>query len=493
MYIGIDLGTSSVKILLMAKDGQIIDETTEEYPVYYPKANWAQQLPEDWWQGTLKALKTLIERNQSIKADIKSISFSGQMHGMVALDHSGCVLTPAIIWCDQRTAIECEEITSHFGQNKLSELVGNKALTGFTAPKILWFKKNHPDLFKKVAMFLLPKDYINYKLSGDYATDLSDASGTLLLDVKNKGYAVPMLDFVGISEEQLPKLYESYDVTGKLSDALKAELGIDQDVRIVAGAGDQAAGAIGTGTVSEGVVSVTLGTSGVVFAAHDHYKVDGQNRLHAFCHASGRYHTMGVMLSAASSLKWWSEQVAVSEIDVLLNELDDAITDVIFLPYLLGERTPYPDPDARGTFIGMDMNTGRKEMTKAVLEGVAFGLKDSLDIIKDMGLPIDEIRLIGGGAKSHMWRQILADVFGQTMVGINTNQGGALGAAILAAVGDGAYPNVDAATAAIIKVVDSVKPDMKRYEKYQKKHQNYIALYQHLKLYFENVQKNKNA
>jgi len=493
MYVGIDLGTSSVKILLMAKDGQIIDETTEEYPVYYPKANWAQQLPEDWWQGTLKALKTMIGRNHSAKSQIQSISFSGQMHGMVALDHTGIVLTPAIIWCDQRTAIECEEITDFFGQDKLSELVGNKALTGFTAPKILWLRKNHPDVFEKVAMYLLPKDYINYKLSGDYATDLSDASGTLLLDVKNKGYAKPILDFVGISEGQLPKLHESYEVTGILSEALKTELGIVQDVRIVAGAGDQAAGAIGTGTVSEGVVSVTLGTSGVVFAAHDHYIVDGQNRLHAFCHASGRYHTMGVMLSAASSLKWWADQVAVIDIDVLLAELDDAISDVIFLPYLLGERTPYPDPDARGTFIGMDMSTSRKEMTKAVLEGVAFGLKDSLDIIKDMGLPIDEIRLIGGGAKSQNWRQILADVFGQTIVGINTNQGGALGAAILAAVGDGAYIDVDAATAAIIKVVDSVKPDMKRHARYKEKHQNYIALYQHLKPYFENVQKNKNA
>jgi xylulokinase len=488
MYIGIDLGTSSVKILLMAKNGQIIDETTEEYPVYYPKANWAQQIPEDWWQGTLKALKALLEKNQSVKAQIKSISFSGQMHGMVALDQQGQVLTPAIIWCDQRTALECDEITTHFGQNKLSELVGNKALTGFTAPKILWLKKNHPEVFEKVAMYLLPKDYINYKLSGNFATDLSDASGTLLLDVKNKCYSKQLLEFVGINVNQLPKLYESYDVTGKLSDTLKVELGINQDVLIVAGAGDQAAGAIGTGTVSEGVVSVTLGTSGVVFAAHDHYKVDGQNRLHAFCHASGRYHTMGVMLSAASCLKWWADEVAVSEIDGLLDEMNDAVTEVIFLPYLLGERTPYPDPDARGTFIGMDMNTGRKEMTKAVLEGVAFGLKDSLDIIKDMGLPIDEIRIIGGGAKSHKWRQILADVFGQTIVGINTNQGGALGAAILAAVGDGAYTDVDAATAAIIKVVDSVEPDMSQHEKYQEKHQNFMALYQHLKPYFEKVQ-----
>ncbi len=488
MYIGIDLGTSSVKILMMTKEGQIIDETTEDYPVYFPKSNWAEQLPEEWWQGTLKALKTLIERNHAQKSQIKSISFSGQMHGMVALDHDGQVLTPAIIWCDQRTALECEEITAFFGQSKLSELVGNKALTGFTAPKILWLKKNHPDLFEKVAMYLLPKDYINFKLSGDYATDYSDASGTLLLDVKNKRYSKPVLDYVGITESQLPKLYESYAVTGKLSKTLKVELGLVQEVLIVSGAGDQAAGAIGTGTVSEGVVSVTLGTSGVVFAAHEHYKIDGQNRLHAFCHASGKYHTMGVMLSAASSLKWWADQVTQSDIEGLLDDIDDDITDVIFLPYLLGERTPYPDPDARGTFVGMTMNTGRKEMTQAVLEGVAFGLKDSLDIIKEMGLPVDEIRIIGGGAKSIKWRQIMADVFGQSIVGINTNQGGALGAAILAAVGDGAYSDVASATAAIIKVVDAVIPDMTRHIKYQQKHQNYIALYQHLKPYFEKVQ-----
>lgn len=488
MYIGIDLGTSSVKIIMMAKDGQIIDETIEEYPVYYPKTNWAEQNPEDWWQGTLKALKTLVERNEDKKSQIKAISFSGQMHGMVALDREGQVLTPAIIWCDQRTSIECDEITHHFGQNKLSELVGNMALTGFTAPKILWLKKNHPEIFGKIDMILLPKDYINFKLSGVYASDFSDASGTLYLDVRNKTYSKPVLEFIGITENQLPKLHESYEITGKLSEALMNEFGLTQEVHIVSGAGDQAAGAIGTGTVTEGVVSVTLGTSGVVFAAHDHYKVDKFNRLHAFCHASGCYHSMGVMLSAASSLKWWADQVVLSDIDDLLGEVNGVITDTIFLPYLLGERTPYPDANAKGTFIGMDMNTGRKEMTKAVLEGVAFGLKDSLDLMTDMGIPIDEIRVIGGGARSQKWRQIIADVFGKAIVGINTNQGGALGAAILAAVGEGAYRDVHEATAAIIKPVDAVTPDNVRHLTYRKKHQNYQALYQHLKPYFEAVQ-----
>lgn len=487
MYLGIDLGTSSVKILLMSRDGQIIDEATEEYPVYYPHANWAEQQPEDWWQGTLGALRRIVDKNEALKTELRAIGFSGQMHGMVALDAAGNVLTPSIIWCDQRTTAECEAITARFGQAGLSALVGNMALTGFTAPKILWLKRNHPEIFARAAMFLLPKDYIRYRLSGVFATDFSDASGMLLLDVANKRYSAAMLDFVGIAEGQLPTLYESYAVTGVLSDALKDLLGLSvaHEVLIVGGAGDQAAGAIGTGTVSEGVVSVTLGTSGVVFAAHDGYKVDGQNRLHAFCHANGRYHSMGVMLSAASSLKWWAEQVVVSDIEALLGEVDEAISSTVFLPYLLGERTPYPNPDARGTFVGMDMNTGRGEMTKAVLEGVAFGLKDSLDILVDMGIPVDEIRVIGGGARSQTWRQILADVFGKEIVGINTNQGGALGAAILAAVGDGAYDSVEAATDAIIKTVDATAPDMARHALYQQKHEKYKELYRCLEGYFK--------
>ena len=484
MYIGIDLGTSSVKILMMTREGRIVDEATEEYPVYYPHANWAEQNPEDWWQGTLKALKTLIERNEAVKSQIQGISFSGQMHGMVALDAKGDVITPAILWCDQRTTEECTEITAHFGSEKLSELVGNMALTGFTAPKILWLKKHHPELFKQVDMILLPKDYINYRLSGVYATDVSDASGMLLLDVQHKCYSKPVLDYIGITEKQLPKLHESFEVTGRLTESLKRDLGITQDVLIVAGAGDQAAGAIGTGAVTEGVVSVTLGTSGVVFAAHDTYKVDAQNRLHAFCHASGRYHSMGVMLSAASCLKWWTDQIMYGDFDALLAEVNDEISDVVFLPYLMGERTPYPDPNARGTFVGMHMGTDRHHMTKAVLEGVAFGLKDSLDILKDMGIPVHEIRVIGGGAQSYTWRQILADVFGHDIAGISTNQGGALGAAILAAVGCRAYANVDEATTALIHTVDVVQYNPEKHAVYKEKQKKYQELYKSLKSYF---------
>ncbi|MBI9011321.1 MAG: xylulokinase [Clostridiales bacterium] len=486
MYIGIDLGTSSVKVLLMTTDGTIVDEKTSEYAVSYPKENWAEQNPIDWWQGTVQALKKLISDNESHKSEIKGIGFSGQMHGMVALGKEGYVLTPAILWCDQRTQEECDEITKYFGKEKLSDLVGNKALPGFTAPKLIWLKKNHPDLFNQIEVILLPKDYIRYKLTGVYATDYSDASGMLLLDIEHKEYSKEMLSFIGITEIQLPELYESYEVTGMLSEEVKSLLDLSQDVIVVGGAGDQAAGAIGTGTVKEGIVSVTLGTSGVVFAAHDEYKVDDDNRLHAFCHANGHYHTMGVMLSAANCLKWWVEQGSKVEFDVLLEEVDETISEVVFLPYLMGERTPYPDPNARGTFVGMDMTTDRHDMTKAVLEGVSFGLKDSLDLLVDLNIPVDEIRVIGGGAKSMKWRQILADVFGHEIVGINTNQGGALGAAILAAVGDGAFDSVKEATTQIIKTVDTVVPNMDNHIKYLEKHKKYQKLYDCLKPYFNN-------
>ena len=484
LYIGIDLGTSSVKALLINGAGLILGEAEASYPVFYPQTNWAEQNPDDWWHATLTVLNKLVDQNREVAHDIRGIGFSGQMHGMVALDQNGDVLTPAILWCDQRTGEECNDIQEHFGMETLGNLVGNTALTGFTAPKILWLKKNHPEIFEKVKMYLLPKDYINYKLSGVYATDYSDASGMLLLDVKNKMYSSQILDYLGIDESQFPKLHESYEVTGKLSPELKTILGLEQEVIIVAGAGDQAAGAVGTGTVEEGIVSVTLGTSGVVFAAHDTYRMDSENRLHAFCHANGKYHSMGVMLSAASCLKWWSDEVTRSPIDHLLNEVDGKISDIIFLPYLMGERTPYANPDARGTFVGLTMNTGQGEMTRAVLEGVAFGLKDSLDILKSMNVPINEIRLIGGGAKSAIWRQILADVFNHEIVGISTNQGGALGAAILAAVGDGLYETVEIATGKMIQTLDPVLPIHENAEIYKRKHKKYQDLYRYLEPYF---------
>ena len=488
-FLGIDLGTSSVKILAINDKNEIIGDVTREYPVYFPRDKWAQQDPTDWWKQTVLAIKELIH-NLSIPRDqVRAISFSGQMHGLVALDADNEVLTPAILWCDQRTQAECDEITALFGQEKLSQLTGNKALTGFTAPKILWVKKNLPEVFAKIKHILLPKDYLRFMLTGDYATDVSDASGMLLLDVKNRKWAQEILDFLEIKESQLPKLYESYEVTGAVTESVKVELGLEGEILVVGGAGDQAAGAIGTGTVEEGIVSVTLGTSGVVFAPHESYSVDEKNRLHAFCHANGKYHSMGVMLSAANCLKWWADTIHPGvDLDTLLEEA--AMTEagsnrLVFLPYLMGERTPYSDPDAKGSFVGMTATTTRGHMTRAVLEGVAFGLYDSLKILEILEVPIKQVRVIGGGAKSSLWKQILADVFSLEIQEINTNQGGALGAAILAAVGANRYATVEEGCQAMIEVVNRISPIGENVEKYKSIYPLYVELYGHLKKWFE--------
>jgi len=489
VYIGIDLGTSSVKLLAINEEGCILGDITKGYPVYYPKKNWSEQNPEDWWSKTEEGIKELMDQFHLPKDQIRAIGFSGQMHGLVSLDRNGDVLAPAILWNDQRTIKECIEIEEYFGQDKLIELVGNKALAGFTAPKILWLKNNHRKIFDKIEHILLPKDYIRYKLTGEYATDLSDASGMLLLDVKNRNWSYEMIKFLGIKIDILPKLYESFEVTGVLSDPVKKSLGIEGDVLVVGGAGDQAAGAIGTGAVEDGIISITLGTSGVVFAAHDDFVVDKDNRLHSFCHANGKYHSMGVMLSAASSLKWWVEDVNVgTSFEGLLKEAEESevgSNGVIFLPYLMGERTPYADPDAKGCFMGLNMHVKRGDLTRAVLEGVSFGLRDSLEILKDLNIPIHQIRVIGGGSKSGLWKQIIADVFNHRIVEINTNQGGALGAAILAAVGSGQYKNVEECCKALITTVNEINPTEEHVNKYEKIYKKYRSLYGCLKDWFK--------
>lgn len=481
-FLGIDLGTSSVKILVTNDKDEIVGEASREYPVFYPKDKWAEQNPVDWWEGTKEAIKEVVDQLGIPKDGVRAISFSGQMHGLVALDADGEVLTPAILWCDNRTEIECDEITEHFGSARLSELVANKALTGFTAPKILWVKKNLPEIFSQIKHIMLPKDYINYRLTGDFATDVSDASGMLLLDVEKRTWSEEMLSYLGINEAMLPKLYESYQVTGRVSDDVKKELGLTGEILVAAGAGDQAAGAVGTGTVKEGVVSVTLGTSGVVFAAHETYAVDGEgNRLHAFCHANGKYHSMGVMLSAASCLNWWVNNVQAGvSFETLLAEAESVPAgsdNLIFLPYLMGERTPYADADAKGCFIGLTMTTTRGHMTRAVLEGVAFGLRDSFEILKDLGVPIHEVRVIGGGAKSSLWKQILADVFNVEIQEINTNQGGGLGACILAATAAGVYNDVATGCDKMISVVNRIAPIGSNVLKYNRVYPLYNKLY----------------
>lgn len=482
-YLGIDLGTSSVKILAMDDNNQIVGNVSKEYPVYYPQDKWAEQKPKDWWDQTVDAVRELIGKYRIPKDQVRSIGFSGQMHGLVALDAQNEVLLPAILWCDNRTERECEQINGHFGPEKLREYTGNKCLTGFTAPKILWVKNNLPEIYEKIEHIILPKDYVRLQLTGEYATDYSDASGMLLLDVKNKQWSKPMCDYLGIDEAVLPKLYESYEITGTVTEDAKNQLGLSGEILVVGGAGDQAAGAIGTGTVEEGIVSVTLGTSGVVFAAHQNYTVDEDCRLHAFCHANGNYHSMGVMLSAANCLKWWVDNVN-NKLDTLalLNEANDVQSNrkLVFLPYLMGERTPYSDPDAKGAFVGMDMNTTRAHMTRAVLEGVAFGLRDSLEIVLDMDIPIHEIRLIGGGARSGLWKQMIANIFNKPISEINTNQGGALGAAILAAVGAGIYLDVKTGCQQMVRVVNTVIPEKESVQVYSTVYEQYKALYKNL-------------
>ena len=496
-FIGIDLGTSSVKILAIDKGGDIIGSTSKEYPVYYPKTNYAEQNPEDWWTGVKEAMNELVNEYPQLADTVESISFSGQMHGLVALDKNDDVLIPAILWSDQRTGEECEDITKAIGQENLTKYTSNKALTGFTAPKILWVKKNQPEIFKKIEHIMLPKDYIQFKLTGEYATDMSDASGMLLLDVKNRKWSKEMIDFLGITEEMLPKLFESYEVTGRVKKEIKKEIGLENcgNILVAAGAGDQAAGAIGAGVVEDGILSVALGTSGVVFVSEEEYSVDTENRLHSFCHANGKYHQMGVVLSAAASLKWWIDQVqkdTSNPYNVLQAEAEKikpGSEGLYFLPYLLGERTPYSDPDAKGCFVGLSISHRRDHMTRAVLEGVIYALRDSLEIIKDIGGNTNEIRLIGGGAKSPLWQQIVADIFGIPVYITNSSEGPAFGAAILASVAAGNYGSVDEACRKLISTSKEIQPIKENVEIYNKHYKIYNKLYGTLEQTFKDIAK----
>ena len=492
-FLGIDLGTSSVKIIVMDEEGKVIASLSKEYPVFYPEQGWAEQNPEDWWNATKEGIKELIENKQIDGKTIKSIGFSGQMHGLVTLDENDNVLMPAILWCDQRTGEECAYITEIVGEDKLSKYTGNKALTGFTAPKILWIKKHRQEVYSKVRHILLPKDYIRFKLTGEYATDVSDASGTLLFDVENRVWSREMLDALKISEDLLPKCYESSQVTGIISKKAALETGLEEGTLVVGGGGDQAAGAVGTGTVESGIISVAMGTSGVVFASQKEYAVDSENRLHSFCHANDEWHVMGVMLSAASCLKWWVETVNKGDsrtFDELLNEAEKipaGSEGLIFLPYLMGERTPYSDPYAKGCFIGLSITHTRAHMTRAILEGVAFGLKDSLELVRNLDIPINEVRVSGGGAKSKLWRQILADIFDTRIDMINSVDGPSYGAAILAAVGAGKFDSVNEACSKMIKVTESVYPNKMNIDKYEKRYQIYSSLYGKLKDTFKEI------
>ena len=481
-YIGIDLGTSGTKLLLVSADGAILAENTQTYEVFYPQSGWSEQNPADWFAAAMRGLKELLQGQD--KSAVKGIAFGGQMHGLVALDAEDNVIRPAILWNDGRTEKQTAYLNTIIGKEKLSAYTGNIAFAGFTAPKILWVKRNEPENFKKIAKIMLPKDYLIYKFSGCFATDLSDASGMLLLDVKNRRWSREMCEICGISEEQLPALYESYEVVGTLKREIAEELGLSAEVKIIAGAGDNAAAAVGTGVVGEGGCNISLGTSGTLFVSSAEYKEDRVNALHSFCHADGGWHLMGCILSAASCNAWWSEKVLQTD-DYAKEQagLEEELgrNDVYFLPYLMGERSPHNDVNARGAFIGMRPDTTRKQMTLSVLEGVTFALRDCLEAAKKNGVKIERTKLCGGGAKSTLWRKIVANVMGIPVDIPQTEQGPSYGAAMLAMVGCGEYASVRQAAEAIVRVKETVLPDRQTAERYAEKYKNFTKFYPALK------------
>lgn len=487
LYIGIDLGTSAIKLLLMDEKGKIHKVVSKEYPIYFPNVGWAEQNPEDWYSKMILGLKELI--SESNKRDIRGISFGGQMHGLVALDSNDKIIRPAILWNDGRTSVETDYLNNVVGRDRLSKYTANIAFAGFTAPKLLWMKNNEPEKFALIDKIMLPKDYLSYRLSGVFGTDYSDASGTLILDVKNKNWSKELISICGISEKQLPKLYESYDVLGEIKPNISKELGISSKVKIIAGAGDNAAAAIGTGTVGEGMCNISLGTSGTIFISSDRFSVDSNNALHSFVHADGGYHLMGCMLSAASCNKWWMENIlSTKDYEVeqaLISKLGE--NEVFYLPYLMGERSPHNNPKARSVFLGMNMDTNRDDMTQAVLEGVAFGLRDSLEIAKKLGIKIDRTKICGGGSRSLLWKKIISNIMNLKLDIIENEEGPSYGAAILAAVGCGEYNSVIEATEKIVKIKEIIEPDYILVNKYEEKYQKFINIYPNMKEIFNNI------
>ena len=485
LYIGVDLGTSAVKLLLMDEKGNIKNIVSKEYPLSFPKSGWSEQNPEDWYEKSIEGIKELVADFEKDK--VAGISFGGQMHGLVTLDENDQVIRPAILWNDSRSTKETDYLNEVIGKETLSKYTANIAFTGFTAPKILWMKENEPEKFAKVKKIMLPKDYLAYRLSGVFGSDYSDASGMLLLDVEHKCWSKEMMELCGITEEQLPTLYESYDVIGTLKEEVAKELGLSATVKVIAGAGDNAAAAIGTGTVGEGNCNISLGTSGTIFISSKQFKVDPHNALHSFAHADGQYHLMGCMLSAASCNKWWMEEILkTTDFD---KEQEEIVTlgenQVFYLPYLMGERSPHNDPKARATFVGMTMDTTREAMTQAVLEGVIFALRDSLEVARSLGIKIERTKICGGGAKSSLWKKMVANILNLKVEVIESEQGPALGGAILAAVGCGEYEDVASAVRQFVTVVETMEPEQELVEKYEERYQKFKQIYPTLKPLFQ--------
>jgi len=506
VFLGIDVGTSGTKTLAVREDGAILASSTKTYPLKSPHPGWTEQAPEDWWQATVTGVQQVLDEGDFQPSDVAGIGLSGQMHGSVFLDQNDNVIRPALLWNDQRTEKECKEIESRVGgQDALIKLVANPALTGFTAPKILWLRNNEPDNYERLARVLLPKDYIRFRLTREFATEVSDASGTLLLDVANRQWSQPMLTKLEIDSAWLPKVHESHVASTRLKGPAAELLGLPEGVPVVGGGGDQAAGAVGNGIVETGVISATMGTSGVVFAHSDEMQADPKGRVHTFCHAvDGKWHVMGVSLSAGGSLQWYRNQLGHAETAVA-EALDEDPYEVLtaeaakappgseglyFLPYLTGERTPHADPHCRGAWIGLSLRHGRPHLIRSVMEGATYALRDSLEIIVGMGVPISQLRLSGGGARSALWRQMQADVYGREVCTINAEEGPAYGAALLAAVGAGSYTDVVEACRATIQVVSRTPPHEENARRYNRWYPMYGRLYHSLKEDFREIAEN---
>lgn len=503
VFLGIDIGTSGTKTLAIDEHGKILTDATETYPCYHPKPLWSEQDPEDWWRATVATVRAVVKKARLKPADVKSIGLSGQMHGSVFLDRTNRVIRRTLLWNDQRTAAECDEIERRAGgRRKLIQMVANPALTGFTAPKILWLRNHEPRHFDALHKVLLPKDEIRRRLTGEYATEVSDASGMLLLDVAKRNWSKTLLSKLELDAELLGRCYESEEVTGRLTRAAADELGLSTACLVVGGAGDCAAGAVGNGIVSPGVLSTSIGTSGVMFVYSDEVKIDPQGRIHTFCHAvRGKWHMMGVNLSAGGSLQWFRNQLCKAEIAAAPKAKSDpyeqftaeaaatppGASGLFFLPYLSGERTPHADPDARACFIGLTLAHTRGHMLRSVMEGVVYSLRDSLEIFRELGVPVKQIRASGGGSRSRVWRQIQADVFGQKVFTLNAEEGPAYGVALLAAVGAGVFRDVREACQATIRVVDETAPDRSAQKRYNKLFPVYQQLYHSLKDDFQKI------
>ena len=502
--LGIDIGTSSTKTVLFDTKGEVITSALDFYPMYQPKNGWAEQDPDDWWNATVTSVKEVMSKSKISPKEIHGIGLSGQMHGLVMLGEDNKPLRRSIIWCDQRTALECEQITSLVGEEKLIEITANPALTGFTASKIMWVKNNEPDIYRKCKKILLPKDYIRFKLTGEFATEVSDASGMQLLDIPKRQWSDYVLGKLDIDKSLLAKVYESPEVTGTVTSEVAALCDLCEGIPVVGGAGDQAASAIGNGIVKKGVVSATIGTSGVVFAHLDNISIDAKGRVHTFCHAvPNTWHIMGVTQSAGLSYKWFrdnfmtAEKFTADQLDANPNAIIDKIAatsppganGIIYLPYLMGERTPHLDPNARGVFFGLSGMHKKNDLLRAVMEGVVFSLFDCLNIIREMGNSPNCVFAGGGGANSPLWRQMMADTFGIDIAVNTSTESGALGVAILAGVGAGVFKDVVSACDSIIRMQDSQSPINNNRRLYSEMYNIFTSLYSSLKKDFVNLAK----